>query len=89
MINLMRTTIIKKIAVCCGLALLAGAASAAQERFRKSPPIPEPLAKLELPSIESVRLSNGLTVASAFGNNHPFISLELVCLLYTSDAADE
>ena len=78
MINLMKTKIIKKIAVCFGLALLAAPASAAQERFRKSPPVPEPLGKLELPSIESVRLSNGLTVAVAFGNNHPFISLELV-----------
>jgi zinc protease len=89
MISLMRTKIIKKIAVCCGLALLAGSTSVAQERFRKSPPIPEPLGKLELPSIESVRLSNGLSVAVAFENNHPFVSLELVIQAGESSSPDE
>ncbi|MDH7511600.1 MAG: pitrilysin family protein [Clostridiales bacterium] len=74
----MRTNIIKIIVVCCGLVLLLAPASLAQERFRKSAPIPEPLGKLRLPSVESVRLSNGLSVAAVFENSHPFISLELV-----------
>lgn len=89
MINLIRTKIIRKIAVCSSLALLAASASLGQERFRKSPPIPEPLGKLELPSIESVQLSNGLSVVVAFGDNHPFISLELVIQAGEISSPDE
>ena len=36
-----------------------------QERFRQSPPPPDPLHEWRLPVVESARLSNGLTVAVA------------------------
>ncbi len=78
MMSLMKTKIIEKLVLCYGLVVLAAPASLAQERFRKSAPIPEPLGKLGLPSVESVRLSNGLSVAAVFENNHPFIILELI-----------
>lgn len=34
-----------------------------QERFRKTPPLPEPLQPLKLPQVETLILKNGLTVA--------------------------
>jgi predicted Zn-dependent peptidase len=57
-----------------------GSALARQERFRKSPPIPEPLLRPELPKIEATRLQNGLLVAVVPRPDQPFISLELVIL---------
>jgi predicted Zn-dependent peptidase len=60
--------------------LTLGPGLAQQERFRKLPPIPDPLPRLELPKIESVRLMNGLTLAVASRPDQPFISLELVIL---------
>jgi predicted Zn-dependent peptidase len=53
---------------------------AQQERFRKSPPIPDPLPVLELPKVESTRLMNGLTLAVASRPEQRVISLELVIL---------
>jgi len=71
----------KKVSWVCIWALLSlGSALAQQERFRKSPPIPDPLPLLELPRIESARLMNGLTLAVASRPDQPFISLELVIL---------
>jgi len=57
-----------------------GSALAQQERFRKSPPIPEPLLRQELPKIEATRLQNGLVVAVVPRPDQPFISLELIIL---------
>lgn len=51
-----------------------------QERFRKSPPYPDPLAKLNLPEIESYTLSNGLSLSVIYQDNIPTISLKLVIL---------
>ena len=51
-----------------------------QERFRKSPPIPDPLQELKLPLIESATLSNGLTLAVARKSSSPLLSLQLVVL---------
>jgi predicted Zn-dependent peptidase len=71
----------KKVPWFCIWALLSlGSALAQQERFRKSPPIPDPLPRLELPKIESMRLMNGLTLAVASRPDQPSISLELVIL---------
>jgi predicted Zn-dependent peptidase len=66
--------------VCIWVLLSLGSALAQQERFRKSPPIPDPLPLLELPKIESMRLMNGLTLAVVSRPDQPFISLELVIL---------
>jgi predicted Zn-dependent peptidase len=51
-----------------------------QERFRKSPPFPEPLQELRLPPIESAILTNGLTLSLVFRENLSLISLQLVIL---------
>ena len=66
--------------VCAWLLLSLGAASAQQERFRKSPPIPDPLPQLELPAVESTSLMNGLTLAVVSRPDQPFISLELIIM---------
>jgi len=70
----------KKTWACIWIFLSVGSALAQQERFRKSPPIPDPLPLLELPKIESTRLANGLTVAVISRPDQPFISLDLIIL---------
>ena len=47
----------------------------AQERFRKSPPNPDPLPELSLPQIETAVLSNGLTLHVIYRENSPVIAL--------------
>ncbi len=49
-----------------------------QERFRKSPPYPEPLAELKLPEIKPSFLTNGLGVAVIHRNDLPIISLKVI-----------
>jgi predicted Zn-dependent peptidase len=66
--------------VCVWVLLSLGSASAQQERFRKSPPIPDPLPQLELPAVESARLMNGLTLAVISRPDQPCISLELIIM---------
>lgn len=63
-----------------GIFLCVGLPLAQQERFRKSPPVPDPLPVLELPKIESTRLTNGLALAVISRSDQPFISLELVIM---------
>jgi len=58
--------------------LIAGPALGQQDRFRKSPPVPDPLPALVLPEIERTELINGLTVAVVSRPGQPFISLDLV-----------
>ncbi|MFB0566173.1 MAG: M16 family metallopeptidase [Candidatus Aminicenantaceae bacterium] len=53
---------------------------ASQERYRKSPPFPEPLKDLNLPRIESAPLSNGLDITVAKRENLPIISIHLIIL---------
>jgi len=60
--------------------LLAGSYAFGQERFRKSPPVPDRLPELNLPKIDSMRLSNGLTVAVIYIKNCPFICAQLTIL---------
>ncbi|NIM58336.1 MAG: peptidase M16 [Candidatus Aminicenantes bacterium] len=49
-----------------------------QEKFRKSPPYPEPLAELKLPEIKPTYLSNGLGVAVIQREGLPVISLKVI-----------
>jgi zinc protease len=51
-----------------------------QEKFRKTPPYPDPLAELHLPEIESFTLSNGLSLSVIYQDNSPTISLKLLIL---------
>ncbi len=53
---------------------------AAQERFRRTPPPPEPFPSLRLPNIEQATLSNGLKLAVVFREGLQLISLQLVIL---------
>ena len=58
-------------------ALMAGPA-AAQERFRKTPPPPDPLPGLRLPPIETSSISNGLRIAAVPWTGAPLMSLQLI-----------
>jgi predicted Zn-dependent peptidase len=49
-----------------------------QERFRKSPPNPEPLPALKLPAIDSFTLTNGLALSVIQQDNMPVISLKMI-----------
>ena len=49
-----------------------------QERFRKSPPYPEPLAELKLPEIKPSFLTNGLGVSVIHRDDLPVISLKVI-----------
>jgi len=60
---------------CAGTCLLFS-----QERFRKSPPYPDPLPELKLPEVESAVLSNGLTISVIHYDNLPIISVRLIIL---------
>jgi zinc protease len=78
----------KKTWGVCGGILLLLASSFAQERFRKSPPIPDPLPELRLSPIESMTLMNGLTIAVAPRSDQPYFSLELVIMAGESQSPD-
>jgi zinc protease len=71
-------------ALLCVLVLCAG--SAAQDKFRKSPPLPDPLPELRLPPIESAVLANGLTVAVVRKPSSPMISIQVVVLAGEADS---
>ncbi|MGD0783968.1 MAG: insulinase family protein, partial [Candidatus Aminicenantales bacterium] len=58
-------------------AALAGPA-AAQERFRKMPPPPDPLPGLPLPPIESTFIPNGLKIAVVPWSGTPLMGLQLI-----------
>jgi zinc protease len=79
----------KKARRVCVWTLLLLASTFAQERFRKSPPIPDPLVELQLSPIESMTLMNGLTVAVAPRSEQPFFSLELVIMAGESQSPDD
>ncbi len=49
-----------------------------QERFRRTPPIPEPFPTLQLPEIQQTSLYNGLTLWVVPKNDLPIISLKII-----------
>lgn len=60
----------------------------AQERFRRSPPLPEPFAELSLPLIETHTLTNGLGIAVVRRQDHPVISIRLIIMTGESSSPD-
>ncbi len=60
----------------------------AQERFRRSPPLPEPFSNLSLPEIETHTLSNGLGLAFVRRQDQPVISIRVVILTGESSSPD-
>lgn len=69
-----------KIVLSTLILLLSALASSlmAQERFRRTPPIPEPLPELTMPEIKSTSLWNGLTIWVIQKDNLPLINLRLI-----------
>ena len=60
-------------------ALFLSLPAAAQERFRRTPPLPDAQRlELKLPPIETFSLPNGLTVATARRTGTPMITLQMV-----------
>jgi len=51
-----------------------------QERFRKTPPPPDPLAEINLPDIQTAPLSNGLSVSVIRQNTLPLLSIKLIIM---------
>ncbi len=60
-----------------------------QERFRRTPPVPEPLPPLILPEIFSVPLYNDLTLWVVQKNNVPVISLRVIVFAGESASPDD
>lgn len=61
------------------LAVLVAGGAAAQERFRRTPPLPDPEPmELKLPKVETVLMGNGLTVATARRPEAHLATLQLV-----------
>jgi predicted Zn-dependent peptidase len=59
----------------------------AQEKFRKSPPLPYPLPDLSMPSMKASALSNGLQI-SVVQKQQPFIDLHLIIMTGESLSPD-
>jgi len=67
-----------RFGLALAIALAGMTAYAQQERFRRTPPPPEPLQALKLPRIERAVLSNQLDVSIVTRENGPFAGLQLV-----------
>ncbi|HYA48940.1 MAG TPA: insulinase family protein, partial [Burkholderiales bacterium] len=78
------------LAVAClvAAALAGGAArpAAGQERFRRTPPLPDPFRELKLPAIETAELSNGLVVAVTRRPGFPVVTIQMVVLAGEADS---
>jgi zinc protease len=59
-----------------------------QERFRRSPPLPEPLPELSLPMVESHTLTNGLGIAIIRRQDKPVVSMRLIIMTGESSSPD-
>jgi predicted Zn-dependent peptidase len=60
-----------------------------QERFRKTPPIPEPLPALELPEIRYILLANGFRVGMIQQGSTPIISFKVIIFSGESSSPQE
>ncbi|MGA2532058.1 MAG: pitrilysin family protein [Candidatus Aminicenantales bacterium] len=83
-----RPTILLPGPALLGLLLIVCSAAHAggQERFRRTPPLPDAFRELRLPAIESFPLPNGLTVAVTRRPGLPITTLQLVILAGESDS---
>lgn len=59
-----------------------------QERFRRSPPLPEPFSAISLPLIETHTLTNGLGIAIVRTQDQPVISMRLIIMTGESSSPD-
>lgn len=75
------------VVLACG-AFLVGRASG-QERFRRTPPIPDPLQELRLPTIETRQLANGLTVAALPSLQGGLMTIQVVIAAGEADSPPE
>ncbi len=82
-----------KICVCVllGLFILSfmTPSLSAQEKFRKTPPLPYPLPDLDFPALESFMLENGLQVSVVQRKPQPFIDIHLIILTGESLSPDD
>ncbi len=72
-------SLFKPFVVCIFLACFISFLSS-QEKFRRTPPYPDPLPQLRLGDIESGVLSNGLTVSVVRRENLPLLCVHLLVL---------
>jgi len=69
------------------LAPLAAPPMAGQERFRRTPPLPDSqTVELKLPAVGTSVLRNGLTVATAVQPDVPSVTLQLVVMAGEADS---
>lgn len=68
------------------LIVCSAAHAGGQERFRRTPPLPDAFRELRLPAIESFPLPNGLTVAVTSRPGSPVTTIQLVILAGESDS---
>jgi zinc protease len=61
----------------------------AQERFRRSPPYPEPYPEFSLPTIDNHSLTNELDLAVVRRQDSPIISMRLIILTGESSSPDD
>ena len=79
----------KKLLALISLAcLLLPLPASAQEKFRRQPPLPDPLPTLTLPEIEDHTLANNLRLRVAHKTGFPVINLSLVVLTGESMSPD-
>ncbi len=79
----------KKLLTLISLAcLLLPLPASAQEKFRRQPPLPDPLPTLTLPEIEDHTLANNLRLRVAHKTGFPVINLSLVVLTGESMSPD-
>ena len=60
-----------------------------QEKFRRSPPLPEPVPELSLPLVATHTLTNGLGMAVVRRQDKPFVSMRLIILTGESSSPDD
>jgi zinc protease len=72
--------------VAVPLALVLAVPAASQERFRRTPPLPDSFRELKLPEIGSIPLANGLTVAVTPRPGSPLVTLQVVIRAGESDS---
>jgi zinc protease len=63
-------------------------AASGQERFRRTPPLPDPFQEIRLPEIERIPLSNGLTVAVTRKPHSPLLTLQVVIMAGECDSPE-